>query len=218
MTEAVPPEPAGPEAGAGDARAQPERNAAGFVVSDRVLTVPNAITFLRIGLTPVFLWTLLVGRYVAAAILFVVVSATDFVDGRLARRFDQVTRIGTMLDPVADRLLILATAIAVVVKGLMPAWLIGLVVLRELSVSIWTLYLKGRGVQLEVTMVGKWAATLVFTSLPLFILQSALDEPARSVLWWIATAVGTAGVSAGFVANYHYVVEGRRALASGTSP
>jgi len=197
---------------------EPERNAAGFVVTDRIWTVPNVITFVRIGLTPVFLWMLLDGRYVAAAILFVAVSATDFVDGRLARRLDQVTRIGTMLDPVADRLLILATAIAVVVKGLMPLWLIGLIVLREVTVSIWTIYLKGRGIQLEVTYVGKWAATLVFSCLPVFILQGSLDDPARTVLWWLATGVGCLGAGLGFVANAQYLSKGRAALAAARNP
>lgn len=192
-----------------------ETNDAGYVVHDRVLTVPNLVTFVRIGLTPVFFVLLLRGQWLLAGVVFVVVSATDFVDGRLARRWDQVTRLGTMLDPVADRLLILAAAVAVVVKGIMPLWLIGLIVLREVLVSVWTMYLKGRGVQLEVVYVGKWAAALVFTSLPGFILAKAFADTALGdVLWWASLALGCSGLVCGFVANWHYWVAGRRALDS----
>lgn len=194
-----------------------ETNDAGFVVHDRVLTVPNVITFVRIALTPVFLVLLLQEQWLLAAVLFVVISSTDFIDGRLARRWDQVTRLGTMLDPVADRLLILAAAIAVVVKGIMPLWLIGLIVLREALVAAWAVYLKGRGIQLEVVYVGKWAATLVFTSLPGFILSQALGGKATTagtLFWWLALAIGLSGVVCGFVANWQYLVKGRRALAA----
>lgn len=193
-----------------------ETNDAGYVVHDRVLTVPNVVTFVRIGLTPVFFVLLVQERWLLAAVVFVLVSATDFVDGRLARRWDQVTRLGTMLDPVADRLLILAAAIAVVIMGIMPLWLIGLIVLREVFVSVWTMYLKGRGVQLEVVYVGKWAAALVFTSLPGFILAKAFaaNVVLGDLFWWASLALGCSGVVCGFVANWHYWVAGRRALAA----
>lgn len=192
-----------------------ETNDAGYVVHDRVLTVPNVVTFVRIGLTPVFFVLLVQERWLLAAVVFVLVSATDFVDGRLARRWDQVTRLGTMLDPVADRLLILAAAIAVVIMGIMPLWLIGLIVLREVLVSVWTMYLKGRGVQLEVVYIGKWAAALVFTSLPGFILAKAFAANVLGDLfWWASLALGCSGVVCGFVANWHYWVAGRRALAA----
>ncbi|MBX7160045.1 MAG: CDP-alcohol phosphatidyltransferase family protein [Acidimicrobiia bacterium] len=199
-----------------------ETNEAGFVVHDRVLTLPNVITFVRIGLTPVFLVLLLQERWLAAAILFVIVSGTDFIDGRLARRWDQVTRLGTVLDPVADRLLILSAAIAVVVKGIMPLWLIGLIVLREVTVAAWTIYLKGRGIQLEVVYVGKWAATLVFTSVPGFILATALADmfgwQTKNPLWWLSLAIGCAGVVCGFIANWSYLTSGRRLLAADPRP
>lgn len=200
-----------------DGEPETETNDAGFVIHDRVLTVPNLITFVRIGLTPVFFVLLMQERWLAATILFVLVAGTDFVDGRLARRWNQVTRLGTMLDPVADRLLILAAAIAVVLQGVMPLWLIGLIVLREVLVALWTVYLKGRGIQLEVAYVGKWAATLVFTSVPGFILAAALDgagyTAAADAIWWLALVIGVAGVVCGFVANWGYFVAGRRRLA-----
>lgn len=195
---------------------EPETNDAGFVVHNRVMTVPNVITFVRIGLTPVFFVLLMQERWLMATILFALVAGTDFIDGRLARRWDQVTRLGTMLDPVADRLLILAAAIAVVLQGIMPLWLIGLIVLREVLVALWTIYLKGCGIQLEVVYIGKWAATLVFTCVPGFILAAALDgaghATASDVIWWIALAIGVSGVVCGFVANWSYFVSGRRLL------
>ena len=88
-----------------------------------------------------------------------------------------------------------------------------------MTVAAWTIYLKGRGVQLEVVYVGKWAATLVFTSVPWFILAKALADslgwPDQNVFWWLSLAIGCAGVVCGFVANWSYLVDGRRLLAAG---
>jgi cardiolipin synthase len=178
---------------------------------------------------PVFLFFLVDRSYVVAALLFGAIAGTDFVDGRLARRRNQVSRLGTMLDPVADRLLILAAAIGVLVTGAVPWALVILLIVREVATSIVSVYTKARGQQIEVRLVGKWAAALVFTGIPLYLVADALREYGAQqqflrntwgsvfdglgdVLWWGATVVTVAGLVCGFVTLWLYVGDARRLL------
>lgn len=184
------------------------------LVSDRLLTVPNAITLSRILLIPVFLW-LLVERYdLAAAVLLGLISATDFVDGKIARRFNQVSAIGKILDPVADRLLIAAAGIGIIWRGMMPLWLILAILLRELCVSALSVTFKARGVQLEVRYVGKWAAAFTYMAIPAFVVGAvAATGVLRGVLLAFGYATGVAAVGCGWASVPYYFLDGRRALA-----
>ena len=94
-------------------------------VSSRIVTVPNALSFFRLLLIPVFLVFLLTHEYLMALITLVVSSVTDFVDGFVARRFNQVSRVGQLLDPAADRLFIFSTLIGLAWGGFIPWWLDG---------------------------------------------------------------------------------------------
>src|SRR5690606_35257884 len=97
-------------------------------VSSRIVTIPNLLSMFRLILIPVFLGFLLVGDYVAALVVLVASAATDFVDGFVARRFDQVSRLGQLLDPAADRLFIFSTLIGLAWQELIPWWLVALVI------------------------------------------------------------------------------------------
>lgn len=112
-----------------------ERAAVGEVgteASDRVLTVPNLITFARLALIPVFLWLAIGERNTGAAwIVGFVAGATDFVDGKIARRFGQVSKLGTAMDPLSDRILLAAAAAAFLVRDYAPAWTLIVVVVRD---------------------------------------------------------------------------------------
>ncbi len=90
---------------------------------DRILTVPNLITMVRLACIPVFLWLLFgAHRQTASAILLAVLGATDWIDGYVARRFHQVSTVGKVLDPVADRILVGTSVIAIIVYGAVPVW------------------------------------------------------------------------------------------------
>jgi cardiolipin synthase len=97
-------------------------------LSSRVWTVPNVISMLRLALVPVFAWLILTEQDVAAVVVLIVAGASDWFDGVIARRFDQMSRLGQLLDPAADRLYILVTLIGLGSRGFVPWWLVAVIV------------------------------------------------------------------------------------------
>jgi mannose-1-phosphate guanylyltransferase/phosphomannomutase len=141
------------------------------VTADRVLTVPNAITFVRLLLIPVFVW-LLFGRdnEAAAAVLLAVLGATDWVDGFLARRWQQVSTVGKILDPTADRLLLAVGVISILIDGSVPVWIAVLTFLREGLVAVTALTLAGMGARrIDVTWAGKAGTFGLMFAYPFFL-------------------------------------------------
>src|SRR6476646_5338696 len=102
----------------------------------RIFTIPNLISLVRLACAPVFVWLLVEDELLAAAALLAVLGASDWVDGWIARRFDQGSDLGKVLDPVADRILLLVAAIALIVQGSVPLVVGILVLAREAVVSI----------------------------------------------------------------------------------
>ena len=111
----------------------------------RIVTVPNVITLVRLACVPVFVWLLADDELLAAAGLLAVLGATDWVDGWVARRFDQGSDLGKVFDPVADRILLLVAGVALVVQGSVPLVVGILVLARELVVSVAVLALAAAG-------------------------------------------------------------------------
>lgn len=140
--------------------------------SDRILTIPNVLSLLRLIGVPVFLWLVLVPQAdVAAFILLVVAGATDWFDGYLARRLNQQSRLGVLLDPLADRLYIAATLLGLALRELIPWWLVGVLVARELFLLTLVPRLRRAGkVALPVTYVGKAATFCLLWGFPLLLL------------------------------------------------
>lgn len=139
---------------------------------DRVLTVPNLLSFARLLGVPVFLWLILVPQAdVAAFVLLVVAGASDWVDGYLARRLNQRSRLGVLLDPLADRLYIAATLLGLALRGIIPWWLVGILVARELLLLTLLPRLRRAGrVALPVTYVGKSGTFALLWGFPLLLL------------------------------------------------
>lgn len=180
---------------------------------ERVLTVPNAVSFVRLLAVPA-VWWLALGRgdLVGAAGLAVVVGGTDWIDGYLARRLNQVTRLGALLDPLADRLMIASVVVVGLLTGALPAALGGLLLAREILVATGALVLAGRGVRLEVRPTGKAATFLLYGAVPAFFLL------ADGVAPWLFTAPAWLGGIVGLVLYLwvaaQYLGDGRRALAA----
>src|SRR5690242_13180455 len=101
----------------------------------RIVTVPNAISLIRLACAPIFVWLLAEDELLAAAALLAVLGASDWVDGWIARHFDQGSDLGKVLDPVADRILLLVAAVALLVQGSVPLVVGVLVLVREALVS-----------------------------------------------------------------------------------
>ena len=139
---------------------------------DRVLTVPNPITAVRLACVPVFLWLLFgAHRQTDAAILLAVLGATDWVDGFVARRWRQVSTLGKVLDPVADRILVGTAVIAVIVHGAVPLWFGVATLAREVLVSAAVLLLAALGAErIDVLWVGKAGTFGLMVAYPTFLL------------------------------------------------
>lgn len=142
--------------------------------TDRAFTVPNVLSFARLLAVGVFGWLILAGHDVAAVILLAASGATDWLDGFLARRLKQRTELGAKLDPVADRLYILMAIIALSVRGIVPWWLLAVLLARDVMLVLLVPSLRRSGVvALEVNRVGKAATMSLLLALPLILLASS---------------------------------------------
>jgi cardiolipin synthase (CMP-forming) len=203
-----------------DAPVGPEPDASSAAVpatqpSSAIATLPNAITLARLLLLPVCAWLLASGRYGWGFALTSVVGASDWVDGWLARRTGQVSRLGQLMDPFADRLLIASVAIALLVRGVLPWPAIALLVGRDLLLLAGFPLLASRGVRPpDVVWVGKAATFALLCALPLVVIGAtglAVAGPVHVLgvtLLWL-------GVVLYYVAGGVYVrmaVEGLRAV------
>ena len=182
--------------------------------SSAVFTIPNLLSFLRILLIPVFV-TLIIRPSTTTwgLILFAIVMATDWVDGWVARRTGQVTELGKILDPTADRLAIAAGLIALVIRGAFPLWAALLVLVRDVAILIvGAVVLVRRHIQIDVRMIGKVATFTLMCSIP-GIAWGNLELPLGQVLLvlgWVGFAIG---IVESYVAAGAYLGDIRRALA-----
>ena len=170
---------------------------------DRILTVPNVLSALRLASVPVFVWLFATDHEDAAVVLYGVAAWTDFLDGYIARRLDQVSELGRLLDPLADRVFIVALAIALALRDVLPLWLFIVIVARDVLILIMFPILERRGVpRLRVNFTGKTAtAALLFGLTCLawsetsFWLNGIADEVGMiftligAVLYWVAAAM-----------------------------
>jgi cardiolipin synthase (CMP-forming) len=184
--------------------------------SSRILTLPNVITIIRLSCLPLFLWLLFGAEdRAAAAWLLAALGATDWVDGYLARHMHQVSELGKVLDPVADRLLFIVGAGGIVVDGSVPIWFAGVVLAREVLVGGTTLVLAAMGAKrIDVTWYGKAGTFGLMIAFPLFLAShSDLSwADTAGVLAWVA---GIPGLVLSLYAAVLYVPLARRALAEG---
>lgn len=161
------------------------------VRTDRVWTVPNALSLVRLATIPLFVWLALVPQADGwAALVLAIGGITDYLDGWLARRWDQVSRIGQLLDPIADRLTTLAVLVVFLVRGVVPWWFVLVLVARDAVLAVQMGRLKRFGVTgLPVNFPGKAATFNLLMAFPL-LMWGASDltglEVARVSGWALA--------------------------------
>jgi cardiolipin synthase len=136
-------------------------------LGDRVFTVPNALSFFRLFMVPVVVALLLAGSDGMAAAFFVLAAATDFLDGRLARRTGP-TRLGRILDPVADRLMLSSVAVVLAIRGLLPVWAVAILVGRDLLALVGSLVV---GSKIGINWVGKAATAVLMGAVALVVIK-----------------------------------------------
>lgn len=185
-----------------------------MTIERRLLTVPNLITLVRLCCLPLFLY-LLFGRdnRAGAAFLLGSLGATDWVDGFLARRLDQVSELGKVLDPTVDRLLFIVGTGAIIIDGGAPRWFCVLVVVREVLVGammvIATIAFKMP--RFDVTWWGKTATFLLMFAIPGFLL-GASDFPGASGFQVASWILGIPGLALSWFTAFAYVPKVRAAV------
>lgn len=187
------------------------------VPSDAILTVPNLLTFARLALIPAFIWLALGPRRMDLAFSLAAVGmATDLVDGKIARRFGQVSKLGVRLDPLSDRLALAAGAVVLVVHHLAPVWVVAAVVLRDAALLfVGVTLIKTAGAEIPpVSRLGKRASFAVSSGFALFLASGipSIANPSialRSAAWVLMAP----GLLMYYLAAIGYVRAGRRAIA-----
>jgi len=185
--------------------------------SDAILTVPNLITLARLALIPLFLWLALGPKRDALAFLVgFVLGSTDFLDGVVARRFHQVSKIGSTIDPLVDRFAIGAAGAVLIVRDFAPWGVVVAVIARDALVLAAVPFLSARSIpRPAVSFVGKAATTGIMWGFGLFIAAAAGDAGWIRVLAWIALGTGLALSYAAAVDYGRTAVRALRAAPSG---
>ena len=184
----------------------------------RVLTVPNVLSVARLLCVPLFVWLLFGTDHRTFTYLFLgFVAGTDWVDGWIARRFHQESELGKILDPVADRVLLLTATICLMIDGALPTWVGILMLVREGLVSAATLALALAGARrIDVTFIGKSGAFALMMALPGFLLVDTLRPGILHDGFSIATwTLAIGGLVLSYIAAVGYVRPGLVALRAG---
>jgi cardiolipin synthase len=171
---------------------------------DRVLTIPNALTVLRFMGVPLFIWLVLAQEeYGIAVVVLAVMASTDWIDGYVARRFDQASKLGRVMDPLADRLALITVAVTLVIAGVVHWLYLAALLVPDAVLLVLTLfYFKGHP-DLPVSRVGKVRTGLLLLGTPLLVLSrldTSFEEPLL-IAAWVVLGLGLAGH---WIAAYNY--------------
>ncbi|GAB3082373.1 CDP-alcohol phosphatidyltransferase family protein [Phycicoccus sp. Root101] len=184
------------------------------LVSDRVLTLPNVLSMLRLLGVPVFLWAILTEHDAIALVTLMLSGLSDYLDGKIARRYGLESRLGQLLDPFADRLYIATTLVGLAVRDVIPWWLVWALVGRELLLAGVLWWVKRHGqTGLPVHFIGKAATFNLLYAFPLLLLGQGDSGFAAWALpigwafaWW--------GTALYWVAGVMYIVQARQVVAA----
>ena len=181
-------------------------------------TIPNLISVARLLAIPWFVWLLLHDeRPIAAGLLLAVLGATDWVDGYIARRFDQGSKFGQIIDPVADRALLITGAVVLLIDGTVPIWVGVIVLFREALISVATVGLAALGARrIDVQWVGKAGTLALMFALPMFLwldtVKAGVGHDVLAVVTWTFTI---SGLALSYYATLGYIPIARAALREG---
>jgi cardiolipin synthase len=182
------------------------------------VTVPNVISVVRLACVPVFIWLVAADHVLAAGLLAAGLGATDWVDGYIARHFDQGSELGKILDPTADRVLLVATAIAVLALGLPTEVkiVVAIMLVREVGIAAATIGLALAGARrIDVVWAGKAGTLALMFSLPMFLGADATGASWHAFFIVFAWGFAIGGVILGYYAAAKYVPAAREALREG---
>lgn len=178
------------------------------------MNLPNKLTVLRVLMIPFFvLFTLAdlvpgYSNYIAVAI-FIVASLTDLLDGKIARKYNLVTNFGKFMDPLADKLLVCAALICLVSKGMLPAWMVIVIISREFIISGFRLVASDNGVVIAASYWGKFKTTFQMLMIIVLLLDlGGVFDLIGQILTWIALILTVVSLIDYLVKNKHVILEG----------
>ena len=179
----------------------------------QVFNVPNSISLVRLALIPLFVWLVFVPEeHGWAGVLLGIIGATDWIDGYLARRLNQVTELGKFLDPLADRIAVVVAVIAGLIVGVLPAWFAIALIVRELLIALGAIYGWMNGVtKLDVRWLGKAATLALYVSVTAFYIGVGFSAD-----WalWLAYGFGIPGLVMYYWVGVEYLGDMRLAAAT----
>ena len=181
-------------------------------LSQELKSIPNMLSILRLLLVPVFLWLLIVDQFLIAFLVLMFASFTDWLDGFIARKFNQITSLGKVLDPSADRLFILATLIGLTVNEIIPAWLAIVIVARDILLLVGYPISASHGYgPLPVHFLGKAATFALLYALPLLLLADVFPRAEAAILP-LAWGFSYWGIGLYWVAGFVYLAQLRQLI------
>lgn len=178
------------------------------------MNLPNKLTVLRVCLIPFFVWFTLVdlvpgySKYIAV-LIFIVASLTDLLDGKIARKYNLVTNFGKFMDPLADKLLVCAALICLVSTGLIPAWMVIIIISREFIISGFRLVASDNGVVIAASYWGKFKTTFQMLMIIVLLLDfGGIFDLIGQILTWIALILTIVSLIDYLIKNKHVILEG----------
>ena len=168
-----------------------ERAPTNMDASNAILTIPNLITVVRFLGTPLFVWLVLARQeYGWGVFVLAMMGCTDWIDGYVARKLHQTSQLGRIMDPLADRVALVAVTITLVLADILPLWLLLLLVIPDVVLLAVTLYFFRGDADLKVTMLGKTRTAALMVGTPMLLLAKALDSEFTFVLAWLILFAG----------------------------
>lgn len=172
--------------------------------SNAIFTIPNTITIIRFLGTPLFVWLVLARHeYGWGVFVLAIMGCTDWIDGFVARKLNQSSQLGRIMDPLADRVALVAVVITMVIIGFLPLWLLLLLLILDVVLLGMTLYLFHGDANLKVTMLGKTRTAALMVGTPMLLLAKALGS---DFTFWLAWVFLAAGMVMHVIAFCQYVV------------
>ena len=173
------------------------------------MNLPNKLTLLRIILVPVFIVVLMTGHYYISAVIFVVASLTDMLDGKIARKYDLVTDFGKLMDPLADKLLVMSALICLVQLGDIPGWMAIVILGREFAITGLRTVAASSGVVIAAGWTGKIKTVLQMIAVVLILLRnwpfSYLGIPMDQIVLWAAVVMTIVSGAEYIIKNRHVI-------------
>lgn len=167
-----------------------------------IWNVPNALTMVRMALIGVFIWQFVTGHRIWAMVIFLAAGATDVLDGYIARKYNLITDFGKLMDPLADKLMLVTALICLMTARLVPLWVVLTVILKESLMIAGGYWLLRRGVVVHSKMIGKLATAMFMVAVvgaflhtyiapwDFYLLVAATTLSVAAMVWYLVEAIG----------------------------